>query len=362
MANIVAVAITREDFNSGPCPVGFSYDLAMSGRYTPVAGHGDCTNGELIVRVRSGVARTMLNIGLTPMKLLQLTCLAVVLGTTAQAQTISGAGATWQSFGNFGLFGSPAGISDGTAFTLLDANIAGQGDAYDFAVAMAVNGIYFGGVGSGVSGNTVTTSSTLLSGLSVAARYDALQHDSVLRSFFTFTNTTGSTVTRTLSLLTNVGSDGSTNIRGTSSGDLTFGTNDRWIITNDFAFGDPENLHVLWGQSGLAPASVSTTVFNSAGNQGVRADFNVTFAAGQTRSLLFFNEITADPNVSTGIFSTPSNFDSLNSLLTVGLSQSEVDSAVNWGPSTVPDAGATIGLFAMALGALAAVRRRVSRS
>ncbi len=282
--------------------------------------------------------------------LLPLTAALLVFGAaqSTQAQVISGGGADWTFVG-----GS----------LLEDAETLTQFDAFDDALRIYVNGTQALTGFGGTDNATFTLGSAVnVAGLSVTSRFDALQTSPTLRSFFTFTNTTNSLFTGSLGVQTNVGSDTGTIIKGTSSGDLLFGTNDRWIVTDDNALGgDPENLHVLWFTGGQAPASVTNSVFSSFGTEGVGANWNVSLAAGQTISLLFFNQIT-DGDIPTNVVgSNTALFNSLSSGLTFGLSQAELARTINIGQVTVvavPEPS-TYGLVgAAALTGLVLLRRR----
>ena len=92
---------------------------------------------------------------------------------------------------------------------------------------------------------------------------------------------------------TNFGSDGSTLIRATSSGDTAFTTADRWMISSETQDDtDPVNTTVIWGGNPpVTPQSVSNTVFDCADTQGALARFPVTVPAGGSISLLFFQRI-----------------------------------------------------------------------
>jgi len=284
-----------------------------------------------------------------------------IVTSAASAQTITGSGASW-FFTPSSFPGATSGIADGPSTNIVDANIGGQGDAFDSAAVLAVNGSYFANGSIIATPTSIATGTTPMSGLNVSAQFDALSTGPILRSLFTFTNTTGGLVNAPVTLMHNFGSDGNTQIRATSSGDTTVTTADRWVVTND-AGGDPENLSVLWSAGGLAPSSVSTTVFTSAGSEGLRADFNLAIGAGQTVSLLFFNQITNDPVGGSGIASNPGIFDALTSDLTAGLNSNQLGSVVNWNvgggtPPTVPD-GAMFGVLeAAAAFVLLAFRHR----
>jgi hypothetical protein len=84
---------------------------------------------------------------------------------------------------------------------------------------------------------------------------------------------------------TNLGSDSSTVVVGTSSGDSVFGTNDNWIVTDDSdGTGDPTILHVTANSSSVnRPTAVSYTT----GLLGYQ--YSVTVPPGQTRIVMHFS-------------------------------------------------------------------------
>src|SRR5207253_4944179 len=94
----------------------------------------------------------------------------------------------------------------------------------------------------------------------------------------------------------NFGSDGNTGYRATSSGDTNVTAADRWTVSSDDATtpDDPVNLVVFAGPDAPVPPSAldPMTIACSAPN-GVAATFGLTVPAGETRALLFFNEIYA---------------------------------------------------------------------
>jgi PEP-CTERM motif len=160
-------------------------------------------------------------------------------------------------------------------------------------------------------------------------------------------------------MLTNVGSDGATQIIQSSSGDTSFSAADRWLVTDDTpTLSDPANLHLLWGTGGLAPNSVSRTVFSSAGSEGVRVDYLLTLAAGQTSSLMMVNQIFGTASAAVG---SAAQFDALSasSSLLSDLSAAERNRIVNWrlGSASVPEPSSMLLVGAACL-ALGAARRR----
>jgi Ca2+-binding RTX toxin-like protein len=136
------------------------------------------------------------------------------------------------------------------------------------------------------------------------------------------TNTTSTTVTYSLDLNTNLGSDGSTVLVQTSTGDAALDRNDRWIVTDDAnGIWDPTMLHVFGGEDGLAPAAMAL----QGDNLGVRYDLRL--APGETQIIMHFasqnlNQATA---VAKGAQLAASGADAL-----VGMSPEEIVQVANF--------------------------------
>lgn len=286
-----------------------------------------------------------------------IACGLAAMAALAQAAPVSvgqltGGGANWT-----------ISATSANGFAVNDATFqaTGQGDAFDDALTFRVNGAAYRSTGNqfDLNGQTATGGIATLSGLSVQTSYTALTGSPTLRTLFTLTNSGSQSITATVSMQTNVGSDGSTQIIDSSDGNTSFNLADRWLVTDDGAGGDPANLHVLWGLGGLLPTSVSSLVFNSAGTQGVRADFQVTLAAGQTSSLLMFNQIQSTAaNAITGAADF-SNLSSTDARL-AGLTTAQRASIVNWNLGTTNTLPEPTSLLLVAVAGLAvgATRRR----
>ena len=270
----------------------------------------------------------------------------------AGSANIQGGGATWVVYDSFGTTnGLPSGgscttnVGNGNGASVSDASIAGQGDAFDFGVMMWIGRTQVGGTLT-KTGNSVQFNSVSISGLDVQLKYDALQTSPTLRSYLTMTNPSDQDITVSFDYGNNFGSDGSTTIAGTSSGDLSFTTADSWIVTDDSSSssGDPANLSVFYGPGSTlgAPDLVSQTVWSCSGTQGVRVRYDsVTIPAQSTRALMFFQEIhgTAyDALLAASCF--PYNCDDS---YFVGLTPGDLDRVLNWalGPSAPPSSSPT---------------------
>jgi hypothetical protein len=247
------------------------------------------------------------------------------------------------------------GCDDLTALTVSDATldpddetaIGSQGDAYDGGLILQVDGVDFvdsdGTVD--VTGTTVTADPATMSGLEVGVQYHVLTgSEAIIRTLASFHNSGSTAVSATASFVTNVGSNGSTGIRGTSSSDATFTTGDRWVVTSDSATtpSDPVNTHVLFGPGSPdeVPTAVSETVFDCAGMEGISGDFEITVPPGQTGNLLFFNQLNQTNE--DGLAAAALNFDSTpgsGSFLVEGLSAAQLDNVLNWDFEAAPGSG-----------------------
>ena len=97
------------------------------------------------------------------------------------------------------------------------------------------------------------------------------------------TNTGTTATTYNLGISTNLGSDSSTHVINTSSGDAVFTTADKWIITDDVAgSGDPAVAHIFAGTGGLAPSSVSQST------DIITYNYNLSLSPGQTKIIAHF--------------------------------------------------------------------------
>ncbi|WP_374604251.1 hypothetical protein [Arenimonas sp.] len=233
--------------------------------------------------------------------------------------------------------------SGGPGLVITDASgPTGASDAYDHAWVIFVNGVpYSVGPTVDLTGTTYTGPASLMSGLNVSVQYHFVPGDAVARILVTLQNPGASAVAVPVQVSNNWGSDSTTTIRATSSGDAVVGTDDRWIITSDsYGPSDPVNLSVMYGEgAGVVPAAYTTTVFGCAGAEGLGTTFNMNVPAGQTQRLMMFaglggvmenNNTVLSAQASASFFAS---LDSLDPAWIVGVGQAELDSIVNWGPA-----------------------------
>jgi hypothetical protein len=171
----------------------------------------------------------------------------------------------------------------------------------------------------------------------------------VIRSLLTITNPTAAPITQQLGDFNNLGSDSTTTIFTTSSGDATFSAAaDRWVVTFQQFVGttstDPRILQVMQGP-GTVQSPFST---NWTGNRSDKTSwlYTVTVGPGQTKYILEFVGLyptRAAAAADGAIFNSNATVAS-NGLL-AGLTPQELANVVNWdfSPSTaVPPAQAAL--------------------
>lgn len=230
-----------------------------------------------------------------------------------------------------------------------------QVNAFDSGLQLVVNGFAFndsddtGDVVSDAGGRAATLGPEPIASLQVTIEWKALASTATMRTFATLQNTTGADITVPISWETNLGSDTGTTVVGSSSGDTTFDAGDRWLVTSDDALPitDPVNTTVLFGPGSpdVTPSSVADLFNGCAGEEGVVAGYTVTVPVGQSRYLLFFNQMnqtnTEALAAATGFAANPA----LDSQFLSGIG-AQLPEILNWdfqvagpaGPPTTPSA------------------------
>ncbi|MEQ8467477.1 DUF4347 domain-containing protein [Coleofasciculus sp. E1-EBD-02] len=235
--------------------------------------------------------------------------------------TLTGAGAVWDYHNN------GSGILEGT--------LGSQSDAYDGFFRFTVNGQTFS-PGSGTpTGQTFTTASQTLSGLNVTAQYIANQVDPILQGVYSLTNPTANEITVPVRWGGNLGSDGSTFIKGTSSGDTILDASDSWVVTDDYTapeLGDPTITHYFSPNA----AGVTRTNANLGANfirDNLFVDYTVTIPALSTISLQFSNLLSGG-----NVNQAPTDLNLSNNSIDENVAANTVVGTFN---STDPDTGDT---------------------
>ena len=282
----------------------------------------------------------------------------------------SGGTASAYHSGTGNLLGSPG-------FGVAEASLGSQSNAFDGASLLFVNSqIFVAPATVDITGTTatggysiITAGAVALSGLNVTTQFYADQTLPVLRTFASFANPTAAPITVPVTLATNVGSDASTTVQASSSGDTTFALNDRWVITDDSPTdGALSDTHVLAGPGNpsVLASSVSQTVFDyvpNSGTEGILANYTITVPANSTRHLLFFNGVNQTSAEAQSTAAIYSNLSALQgSALLNGLTSQQLVNTLNW-DSLVPqisvgnvslsegNSGATLATFNLSLNA-----------
>ena len=250
-----------------------------------------------------------------------------------------------------------------------EGNSSDQTDGFDTFALVTVNGAYFLNPDDtvDVTDHTITTDVVNMGGLDVRIRHTALQSQPVLRTLVELTNPSDAAITQTVTFEQDLGSDGSTWVQTTSSGDDDWTAADRWAVTTEDeepSFGDPVITTALYGPGAIATPislldlcgerwdSTSIAVKNditaggSSGGAGTAAVyseaaqtsaayFSVTVPAGQTRYLAFFNSATTDESLDPALAVTTLYNAGLTGDLVEGLDPAIVPLVVNWSPAVV---------------------------
>ena len=207
----------------------------------------------------------------------------------------------------------------------------GSIDAYDGGYNLQVGGVYFPAspVTTEMAGRQLVIGPATMSGLSVTRKIYVPTTDAWARIIEFFTNPGATPITVQVRIDTNVGSDGSTVITASQSGDTLFTTADRWLTTDDSdGTGDPSLNHNYWGAGGsVMPSAVSMTTFSCAGTQGPIVTYDLTVPAGATVAIMTFAGQSSNRATSQ---SKAMMLDMLPMAAVAGLTVAEQTQIVNW--------------------------------
>jgi MYXO-CTERM domain-containing protein len=228
---------------------------------------------------------------------------------------------------------SPA-LTDGGAFLwdiCGDGNVMnGSIDAYDEGMMLRINGVYFGGgtPTTELSGRQIVHGPRALGSLMVTRKIYVPTTERWARWVDIINNPTAAGVTAAVRIETNCGSDSSTVVTGSQSGDTVFTVADRWVTTDDFdASGDPSLNHNLFGPGApIPPTSVGMTVFSCSGTEGPFQEYTLTIAAGQTVALMYFG---GQNNNQADSMTNARAIDAMPDTILYGLT-TELTQIVNW--------------------------------
>ena len=185
----------------------------------------------------------------------------------------------------------------------------------------------------------------------------------VIRSIFFVRNATGAAITQNLGVFNNLGSDVSTRIFASSSGDAAFTpSTDTWVGSfQNYGSGanpanqssDPRLLFQLQGGFGHVREGLDSTSVFVNGSDQPHFNYRATLAAGETKAFLAFTGLYASKQAA---LSNNTAFASLSALrssgLLAGLSGRTLGQIQNWDLAPVP-AGEVVATLA---GPLATIR------
>jgi hypothetical protein len=217
--------------------------------------------------------------------------------------------------------GAYAGVDDG--------GVSGLSDAFDGGLILIVDGKRFvdGDDTGNLVGESLTTGPMAVHGVSVLRTDRAI--GTALRTLIKLTNTRAAGQSFPLALDSDLGSDGSGEIRATSSGNLSVTSADRWFITSDNATtpSDPVLTFVSHGAGKVRSRGDSPRYGD--GTECVLTHWRVTVPAHAVRYLLLITEMNA---TNASAISRAAKFDRrlLNATLLTGISQVARSKVLNW--------------------------------
>lgn len=262
--------------------------------------------------------------------------------------------------------GTNCGNSSGYGFEIDDAEldpdditiIGDQDDAFDDAYYAVIDGDDFSppvvsgnpvfDIDSTVSGTRITAGPADQGGGLVATQeYRTYPDRAVMRVLLSLSNQSGSNLSTDVRLAGDLGSDSSTIVRGSSSGDAATTAADRWAISSDGYTPnyDPVLTHVMAGPgapdivpSHFAIGGTECPDDSSTWFDNLAADYAVDLAPGQTRTLLWFvdmNQTVAEASA------TAPTFDSngaVQAAFLSDLSAAQLAGIANWDFAQPPPA------------------------
>lgn len=210
-----------------------------------------------------------------------------------------------------------------------DGSIGALSDAFDGGLILIVDGRRFvdGDDTGELVGESLTTGPMTVHGVRVLRTDRAI--GTVLRTVVKLTNTRASGQSFPIAMDSDLGSDGSGEIRASSDGNLTVTNADRWFITSDNATtpSDPVLTFVSHGKGQVRSRGDSPRFGD--GTECVLTHWWVTVPAHSVRYLLVITEMSA---TNASAISKAARFDKpqLNSTLLAGLSPAKQAKVLNW--------------------------------
>lgn len=258
-------------------------------------------------------------------------------GTLGEPQNLSPSGNVLGNAGSLGVSDPSNGVPSPSFINLVDGegfnwDITSNGsitngtfDAFDGGI---IN-IGFPGQLSGLledDGREQVLGPATVSGVEMTRKVFVPEDAGFARFLEIVTNSSPTTQSFTVDIFTNLGSDSSTSVIGTSDGDLNFTTADNWIVTDDFDFGgDPTVAHVIAGDGAQRPSTVNQSFDN------VSYSYNLTLEPGETQIIMHF--AAQNPDQATALAKAGA-IDNFELDVFAGMSQSEAAAVVNFNLET----------------------------
>ncbi len=217
-----------------------------------------------------------------------------------------------------------------------DGEYKNRNDAFDNGLLLAIGGTAFSDLDGKIPGAPLakeaiaTANDTTFPLLSVHRWDRVLPGTDTLRTLVRLRNHDVTTQALTVEWDSDMGSDDSTQVRGSSSGDASYTKADRWAVSSDNAI-DPSDPVLTWVLSGKRARVHVDNVVTALGNDQTcfTVDFSLSVPAGKTRYLMFF---TAMSGKNEGALASAPRFDSVTagSPLLAGIPASSLGKIANW--------------------------------
>ena len=301
---------------------------------------------------------------------LAVAAVVVIFAGSAVAQytfpnTVTRAGAQWYVSDNINGVVPTQGNPGPGGFGFSDAEFtdpAGGLDAYDGGFVMRINGVLFAPPSGGatMNGNVLNSGTANYAGLSSQAEFWFDQSRPIVRSLYSFSNSSQAPITATFRWEVNLGSDANTTVRGTSSGDAVSDLTDRWLVTTDNNSGDLVNTLVRYGRNAPHAPDSAPYMPGDLAHDLLADQYQVTIAPGQTARLMMYGWLGTITNGLTDGYTTAlanaALFNDYDAMTQAGLfaGLSNYGQIINW---AVPEPSVT-ALTLAGLAALLLVRTR----
>ncbi|MEO8477918.1 MAG: hypothetical protein ABI572_12840 [Actinomycetota bacterium] len=217
-----------------------------------------------------------------------------------------------------------------------DGTYKNRDDAFDNGLILAIGATPFDDLDGEIPGaplakEAIATADDATFPLLSVHRWDrVLPGTDTLRTLVRFQNNDVTTQALTVEWDSDLGSDGSTQVRGSSSGDASYTKADRWVVSSDNAV-DPSDPALTWVLSGKRARVHVDNIVTALGNDQTcfTFDYSLSVPAGKTRYLMLF---TAMSGKNEGALASAPLFDSVTagSPLLAGIKASSLGKIANW--------------------------------